>query len=744
MTVYARIRNHGWAFRGHRTPIRKDGAVEAIYIPCSSDIIDTKHSHDFVCFHDLAEGVDPINSFSASQERPLPPDTCEQIVAEVSPVRQAIFRQVRQFLDQLEEVAPWDRLYYPPPDAKEFMAMEVRFLKLVDSIPRRMHELLNSFDEASLDEAHREMVDDAHFFFNAIHESVSHDLGKLRTKLKALSVTAGSITLSEAERHYTSELTADLKGKYGSSMMGATANLVAGEEWNGVEIEPILFVEKAEEFERNELLVETLSEVVENITNLLRDVPLAEAVETWKQGERVDQYALTSLYNFLGNIGKLMKDKCRRALYSGDYHQIQKRETLLSTRINELQLLHNISWGTAPSGSMGEGDSPFPKMILKATELAAILDINILREIIGEKPVKLLLDIVTIEREKSEPGSVEPTVKSGLRKHLPEELHSLISLLRDDDLNNFLSLLLGSVLKRASLGLQRRREQEEAQQQLEEIFEGESQPSAASLFGLDAAGSAEPSSAAPAPPPPTGPPEIEQMLEIDTSLLEALPDYSPPAPRPPAPQSPPPPPPPSPPAAPAFDGVDELDGLDDLGGVTFGGSFDTPSGGFAADSESETFAPVEEPGFAVPSSAVDDPMALEKLDALRALQEIFLPLLSRSNSHRKSFELVHRLLKQKKVVPPAMLHSMHPYLFDLMNKLVPKLNGLPDMEELSDAQGPKLIEICTFLCRKQFTPDQLKGVVPETMQRLIRLLNGLSSIISSSIQDLEQQTGGMY
>jgi hypothetical protein len=655
-------------------------------------------------------------------------------------VRQAIFRQVRKILDELEEVAPWDRLYYPPSDAKEFLSMEVRFLKLVDTIPRRMHELLSSFDEASLDAAHEEMVDDAHFFFNAIHESVSHDLGKLRAKLKALSVTAGSISLSEAERHYTSELTADLKGKYGSSMMGATANLVAGDHWNGVEIEPILFREKAEEFERNEILVETLSEVVENITNLLRDVPLAEAVETWKKGERVDQYALTSLYNFLGNLGKLMKDKCRRALYSGDYHQIQKRENLLSTRINELLLLHNISWGTAPAGSMGEGDSPFPKMILKATELAAILDINILRKIIGQKPVKLLLDIVTIEREKSEPGSLEPTVKSGLRDRLPKELHSLISLLRDDDLNNFLSLLLGSVLKRASLGLQRRQEQEEAQQQLEEIFEAESE-APTSLFGFDAATLMGEGPAAPEPAQASSPPEIEQMLEIDTSLLEGLPGYASPSPSPPSP-SPPSPRPPSP--EPTERPASASEGFDSLGGVEFGGSFDAAVEGAEGGGTGGTFAKVEEEGFAVATPTVDDPLAPEKLDALRGLQETLQPLLSRSNSHRKSFELVHRLLKQKKVVPPAMLHSMHPYLFDLMNKLVPQLNGLPGIDELSEEQGPRLIELCTFLCRKEFSPEQLKGVVPETMQRLIRLLDALASAISSLIRDLEKLTGGMY
>ncbi len=62
--------------------------------------------------------------------------------------------------------------------------------------------------------------------------------------------------------------------------MGASSSLIAGARWNGVEIEPVLFPEKAEEFDRNRRLVETLAEVTEAITNLLHQIPLAGLVGT--------------------------------------------------------------------------------------------------------------------------------------------------------------------------------------------------------------------------------------------------------------------------------------------------------------------------------------------------------------------------------------------------------------------------------------------------------------------------------
>ena len=61
-----------------------------------------------------------------------------------------------------------------------------------------------------------------------------------------------------AEGTHLCEIAADLKGKYASAMMGAAASLVGQGLYNGVELEPVLFLEKAEEFHSARELVERL------------------------------------------------------------------------------------------------------------------------------------------------------------------------------------------------------------------------------------------------------------------------------------------------------------------------------------------------------------------------------------------------------------------------------------------------------------------------------------------------------
>ena len=138
--------------------------------------------------------------------------------------------------------------------------------------------------------------------------------------------------------------------------------------------------------------------------------------------------------------------------------------------------------------------------------------------------------------------------------------------------------------------------------------------------------------------------------------------------------------------------------------------------------------PPEDPG-------LPDPLALEKLSALGELYDLLETLLSRSNAHRKSFELVHRLLKQRKTVPPAMLQSMHPYLFDIMNSLIPQLHDLDHLSDISANHAANLFEYCTFLCDRNLTPEQIRGDVPRTMDRVLRLLDGLHGTASKLVAD---------
>lgn len=555
---------------------------------------------------------------------------------------------MRQILDDLEAAAPWSELYYPSQEDSGLLACVKALIEVVDQIPPRMQELTRDLQAGDPDEPTQRMIDNAEFFFEGIHGSVMPDIARLRSKLKSLSALP---ELSSDQRDFTCEITADLKGKYASSIMGASASLIADGLWNGVEIEPLLFPEKAEEFERNQHLVETLTEVIENINHLLDEVPLAEMVERWGKEQRVDLYTLTPLYSFLGNLGKLMKENTRRALYSGDYHQIRKRERLLNARINELTTLHNLTWAADEPPKMADGGTPYPAMIQRATELSAILDVNILKQIIGEKYVKDLLFIVTIEKDRARDRGEERGMSS-MRKSLPENFHPLIPLLYDDDLQNFLGFLLGSVLKRASLALKHEPRD----------LAAEEEPG---LAGVEA------EVAAPLPEP----------YEIPSGSSELLPRLG------------------------------ELD-IEDY--------------------------ELQQPVAAQPAPALpqDGFSGAEKLSAVRELHDLLKGLLARSNPHRKSFELVYRLLDQRKTVPSSMLQSMQPYLYDMMNMLIPQLNELDHVRDISSDHAAKLFDYCTFLCDRQLTQEQIRGEVPVTMKRLLRLLDGLQAMTTQVLRDL--------
>ena len=67
----------------------------------------------------------------------------------------------------------------------------------------------------------------------------------------------------------------------------------------------------------------------------------------------------------------------------------------------------------------------------------------------------------------------------------------------------------------------------------------------------------------------------------------------------------------------------------------------------------------------------DAPFAIVGINSdetLEKLQGLLHMLLSGSNAHRKSFDLVHRLVSQKGMIPPAMLRSMLPFIEDLMDR----------------------------------------------------------------------------
>lgn len=392
-----------------------------------------------------------------------------------------------------------------------------------------------SFPDHVIDGPMKEILSDIQVYFDGIREMTAVDLAKLRGRIEFFDTT-DDVHLSVREREFTCEIAADLKGKYSSAIASAASNLVARGIWNGAEVEPVLFPEKAEEFERNDQLLDTLSEILASIKNLLSDVPLVELVASWEQRRRVDRYALTHLYGFLGTLGQLMKEPSRRALYCGDYHQVQLREHRLANRINELNMLHNQTWDVLDE-THPDIHGCYSRMAEKAVELAAVLDVEILKKLVGEAAVNTMLRIVSIEGEKRLDASQGGHEKNeeyrtpesiALRERLPEGLLGVTELLHDEDLRTFFELLLGAVRKRISFAVKRR--QAESQDRIPVSTEEELRAALdddATVNGwLEAIGDLDPQNG----------PELEVFPPDDSSMARDFGDSPPPVAPPLAPE----------------------------------------------------------------------------------------------------------------------------------------------------------------------------------------------------------------
>ncbi len=433
------------------------------------------------------------------------PSTREEILSQVGPARIAVYEMVRGSVDDFEQTAPWRLLYYPPEEPEAFVGLLDALITLIQGIPKRVAATLGKIPKVSEsdDEPTRE---DVRFMFSGIHHMVEHELKRVEKLLEPVRERGPGVPATQDERQLLCELSADLKGKYASSMMGAAASLIAQGLWNGVELEPVLFPEKAEEFRNTRELVDLLQEVTAIIKQLPDQIHFVELVSGWQRGIRADQYALADLPSLRGKIAKLLKERTRRALYSGDYHQISRREILLSERIHELETLHQKTWSTTEHGGGQDLAPTYDRLVQLTLEMAAVLDVTILKALIGDKKVEGLRARVMAVKNRPAPTASTPG----------QGLDSLIPLLAEDDLRIFLDLLLGAVTRRASLSVTMREAEPEAP--------APPPPPAAPPPAAPKPAPAKPAKTA-APPEPL--PELEEWM-----LPPPIPEYQAPEPGP--------------------------------------------------------------------------------------------------------------------------------------------------------------------------------------------------------------------
>ena len=366
---------------------------------------------------------------NASGGNAVPIDRRE-LLAAADPCARALVALVRRLVDELEEAAPWRLLLAEPPELADLEQRVMRLLEIIEQTPGRIAAALGSLPGAPIADSVRE---EAEFYFAALHQMTAADRRLLRA---ALDRTPPPATLSEAAGAYLAEVAADLKGKYASAMMGAAAALVSDGRSLGVDVEASLFPEKAEEQTRNRTFLSALAEADSARARLRLDFPWRSIFQRWSAGRPVERGALQELAELRPAILALLTSANRRALYSGDFHLLQRRERLLECRWRELEQLHLASRELAAESPSTAAAALYARLCQLTLELAAVLDAEVLRGLIGDKALLRLHQM----------GAHAKAARSQ-----PEPPDVLAQLLAEEDLSMFIRLLFGEVTKRSSI-----------------------------------------------------------------------------------------------------------------------------------------------------------------------------------------------------------------------------------------------------------------------------------------------------
>jgi hypothetical protein len=439
-------------------------------------------------------------------------------------------------------------------------------------------------------------------------------------------------------------------------------------------------------------------------------VPFPELLDRWGACTRVDPYALADLATFRGVLGQLLKRSLRRALYSGDYHQIQRREAALATRVAELEALHHRTWSEPPEAHEVQTYGQMQRLTL---ELAAILDSELLEHLVGSSALKDLRQAVATDRAAAGDQTFigyRPNEWVRAARRPLGELECLVPLLAGDDLKTFLSLLLASVLKRASLNGQARR----APPRVVTAPDAAAAVPAEARSEATADEAAKPAAAA-APPPFAAPAEDagELLPPIDIGDTDGRGD-SPLLP--PATQEKP-----APRARSKRSLRDRAGGaLDDDGGAALPSMVPPP--------------PLPEPTLDLPALAPSPATSDARRDTLEGLHRLLQFLQSPENAHWSSFRMLQRLLQRHARVPPSIVQGAHPFVWDVLNGLVPQLEAAASLGAVPQEARKRLVECCLALTDDALSPEQMVAEVPGQLSRLHRLLEALTAATGAQLR----------
>lgn len=371
---------------------------------------------------------------TAAEQLPGPPKSREQILEASSAARRHVYAVVRRTCDSIEKAAPWAALYAPPRTADGATELAGAVLLWADELGEALHSGLATLPDGAYAEY-------TGFYLGAVATMLRPETLRLASAIEAARHSGSD----EAAGSLACEIAADVKGKGTSALMGATASLIAEGRWDPVATEPVLFAEKREEFERNSSLLASLLETTTTIHRIRSSGLLRALDEAWTDREEPpDRWAAADLSLLAAQIAQLLRPERRRALYAGDFHQLERRQRLLGARIGQLEALQSALFD-------GVGDERARRRIaVLLREIAGLIDAQILAELLPEGELSRLRGLLELGNQIDGRIDIDAVAQRG---SLTAERKQLLALLADDDLATFTGLLAANVSRRASFAL---------------------------------------------------------------------------------------------------------------------------------------------------------------------------------------------------------------------------------------------------------------------------------------------------
>ncbi len=306
-----------------------------------------------------------------------PPRNQDEIRARISFKRWRIYESVVEILNEIETRIDWEKLYDADVETDELLAWGLYLEEALPGIPGRLRAACAEAAPAGCRPEGRleELEDHLHWGVRQVETGLRQSVSVLSREMVEL-ITTGTRDLPaprlrEAWRALAVPI-AEIAGKLRSDLRKLTAFLVAGELWDSDEIEVVLFPRKHQELERTRRLRQRLVETMEGFQGSDERLPISDVIRMWRNGQALGQAALAEIDSMIQGLVTMLDGANRMALYVDSYYRLGDWSRHLE-RCSEGLKQHL-------------GDEAVEDALTK--EIAAILDTEILAEILGEESLR--------------------------------------------------------------------------------------------------------------------------------------------------------------------------------------------------------------------------------------------------------------------------------------------------------------------------------------------------------------------